>query len=801
MIRVDKNGHQFLGQGGGVGMGADKINNEPDKGSNPFELIFNEIDDLIYIMNVQGEILMANRALITRLGYSKENLYGMNILDLHPADSNAEVNASLKRVMDGTEQKCGIPLLAQSGEIIQVESRVFKGDFRGTSAFYGICKDVTVLRNREFEVQNSKAQLAALLDNLPFFAWMKDEKGRFIAVNKPFEALIGRPIEDILDKTDYDIWPSSFARKYTEDDQYVMKSGKQLSVEEFIIKRDTLEWVETFKKPIVDAGGNTVGTTGVARIITEQRKLQQELKGQKRFLKSMMDAIPDLIFYKDTASVYLGCNTAFSHKFIGLSEEEIIGKTDLDFVKDKSLAEFFRQKDREMLEAGVPVTNEETITLADGSMVDIETMKTPFFDEEGRVSGLIGVSRDITARKQSERELILARRSAEAASIMKGQFLANMSHEIRTPLNGILGFLNLLEKTHLARAQKDYLKEAITASEILLYLINDILDFSKIEAGRMVLENRKFSLREVVESTVGLIAPKLGNGPVIEVILTKNLPESIVGDPSRLKQVLTNLLSNAVKFTERGSIQLTAERIEQEENGVVLHFRIKDTGIGMRKEEMKFLFEPFTQADATTSRKYGGTGLGLSITRELIHLMGGDVWVDSTFGMGSTFHFVIPFRPVPGPKSETTHEIPKSDFVLQGNPTLGNPPRILLAEDNDINIKLIEVMLENKGLECHVAKDGIEAVTAFRDNDYDLIFMDCQMPGMDGYAATRVIRSEQVPGKRPVIVAMTANAMQGDREKCIEAGMDDYIAKPISQSSFDGILEKYLKVFRDRPAH
>lgn len=761
----------------------------------PYERIFNEVEDLIYILDEKGRLLTGNRALVRRLGYPEAQLLGMNILMLHPESRASEVSQTVERLLGGNEQTCTIPLVAKSGELIQVESRIFQGRFREADAYFGICKDMTDLRKRESEALDSKAQLAAMLDNLPFYAWMKDEKGRFIAVNKPFEALVGKTADALIGKTDFDIWPVAIARKYCDDDQYVVQSGTQLSLEEFILQGDHLEWVETFKAPIFDAYGQITGTTGMSRIITEQRKLQQELKGQKRFLKSMMDAIPDLIFYKDADSVYLGCNIAFSEKFIGLSEEEIIGKTDLDFVKDKKLAEFFRQKDREMLEAGVPVTNEETITLADGSVIEIETMKTPFFDEEGCASGLIGVSRDITARKQAERELVLAGRSAEAANIMKGQFLANMSHEIRTPMNGILGFLDLLQRTSLSETQKNYLHEAWNASEILLYLINEILDFSRIEAGRMILESRDFRPRQVIENAVALIAPK-APGPGIQIEFLNNLPEVVIGDPSRLKQILINLLNNAVKFTEKGAIRLSVERIHPEEEGVILHFMVSDTGIGIREEDIETLFEPFIQADASTSRRYGGSGLGLSITRELTRLMGGDIWVESVYGSGSTFHFIVRLQGAEGLPTDALSDLsnmPLADIAVVG--TQEQMPRILLAEDNDINTKLIAVMLENKGLECDIAMDGEEAVQAFRMNDYDLILMDCQMPGMDGYEATRIIRQETVGRKRPAIVAMTANAMVGDRAKCLEAGMDDYMSKPISRTVFNGILSRYLPAY------
>ena len=536
-----------------------------------------------------------------------------------------------------------------------------------------------------------------------------------------------------------------------------------------------------------------IGTVDVGNTTTEPYKLEQALRRQKRFLKSMMNAIPDLIFYKNTEGVYLGCNKAFAERFIGLSEEDIIGKTDLDFVKDRELAEFFRQMDREMLAAGVPRSNEETITLFDGTVVEIETMKTPFFDEEGCISGLIGVSRDITARKLAERELVLARQEAEEASVLKSQFLANMSHEIRTPLNGILGFLQMLEQTELSGIQKEYAQGARTGSQILLSLINDVLDFSKIEAGKLTLEHKAFGLHGEIDKVVNLLTPRAGCDIGIEIAMEDDLPAMLIGDSSRLKQILLNLMGNALKFTEKGFVRLSVERIDPEEEEIVLHFRVSDSGIGIREEQMESLFQPFIQADASTCRRYGGSGLGLSIVKELAHLMGGEAWAESKFGKGSVFHFTARFQPAEGvlTDEERAANRPLPIELTQAS-RASRVPKILLAEDNAINVKLIAVMLEYRGLVCDIAIDGAEAVNAFRKKDYDLILMDCQMPEMDGFEATRIIREEGKSGKRPTIIAMTANAMTGDRSGCLAAGMDDYISKPINMAEFYCLLDKYL---------
>lgn len=339
--------------------------------------ILNEIEDLVYILDPEGRVLSGNRALRERLGYTEAQLLRLSIADLHPAERSAEVDRAMAALIRTGAGGCAIPLVSREGETVSVESRLFRAEGSDGTVYVGICKDMTILRRTETLAMNTRAQLAAILDHLPFYSWMKDEKGRFIAISRQVEEVLGRPRAEILGRTDYEIWPEALAAKYVEDDRRVMASGKPLDVEELIIRGDRVEWIETCKAPIVDAEGRAIGTVGAARIVSEHRRLQQELKGQKRFLKALIDAIPDLIFYKDTESVYLGCNKAFSERFVGLPEEAIIGKTDFDLFEDHQLASFFRQKDREMLAAGAPAANEETVTLTDGTPVDIETIKTP----------------------------------------------------------------------------------------------------------------------------------------------------------------------------------------------------------------------------------------------------------------------------------------------------------------------------------------------------------------------------------------------------------------------------------------
>ena len=524
--------------------------------------------------------------------------------------------------------------------------------------------------------------------------------------------------------------------------------------------------------------------------LSEQLERVRVSEATSRLLASIVEQTHDAILARGMDGKIITWNAAATALF-GYRAEEAIGQP-VGTLHQSAFSEDQCQAELDRIHAGQRVDQETRYADRHGNTMDVWITTTPLFDVQGQQVGDVAVLRDISERKRQERETAEARAAAESASRAKGEFLANMSHEIRTPMNGVLGMIELVLGTELTAEQREHLLLANASGKAMLEVINDVLDFSKIEAGRLDIDAIDFAPEECIAEVgrmLGLAARQ--KGLKLEWRATSNVPKRVVGDPGRVRQILVNLVGNAIKFTAQGSIDILLGASEVTDTSALLSIAVQDSGIGIPPEKQRTIFEAFTQADSSTSRRYGGTGLGLAITARLAALMGGKIWVESAVGKGSTF--IVTLR-CGLPAASTEPAEPLTTPLQTGNATTDAPVNarlILLAEDNPVNQRVASRMIERIGHRVIVAADGMQVLTALSERRFDLVLMDMQMPVMDGLEATQAIRAREKETRLP-IVALTANALPSDRKLCIDAGMDDYLSKPFDIAKLREVLDRWL---------
>ena len=624
-------------------------------------------------------------------------------------------------------------------------------------------------KKAELEVINQKNLMNEIFDYLPINIFTKDEKGKYIYLNKNAEESTGVKLLDAKDKTVYDLYPKAIAEKLELDDIEVRKTKKPKISQHEIEVKGKKRHVFTGKK-IIKTTKNKELLIGFSVDITQNILASRTIEDQKKFYQQIFNTVPNYIYVKDKNGKFLLVNEAVSDLF-GLTQEQILLQGIINPSDYEIDVELNNKNDQKVIQTGNTIEYEESIVSRHGEERWYHTTKKPLPGKDGIVN-ILGISVDITDRKKHSDDLIKSKQTKE-------QFLANMSHEIRTPINGIVGMVNLLEEIPATEEQKKYLHAIKISSKNLQVIINDILDLSAIESGNIKFERIGFNLKSFFNTLISSFSyAAKQKGIFITLNFDPYIDEVVIGDPVRLNQVISNLIGNAVKFTKRGYVKVYALKISEENKHGNFQFIVDDSGMGIPDDKIQKVFENFEQGDVTVNRKYGGTGLGLSIVKQLVEAQDGSIDVQSKPKRGTKFTVNLKLEigneedmdetKSPLPKYETSDK--KLDLSKY---------KLLLVEDNDVNLMYTRKILQNWNCAPDEAKNGLIALEKLKENDYDIILMDVRMPVMDGFEATKFIRSNFKPPKSDIpIIALTANAIKGDDKKCIQAGMNDYISKP-----------------------
>jgi PAS domain S-box-containing protein len=659
-----------------------------------------------------------------------------------------------------------------------------------------IFRDITRLKKYEEQIQIDKNNLQIIVEHNPMGMLLVDKNAVIKQVNKAFLDMFKYVISDVIGNKFGDCvgcvnslekgCGNSAACADCETRRTLIDvlnlscvlNDKIIRYEMIANGYTNIAWFKLNFVPV-----NISGETDVLIVmedITDQKNHEEALKRSEQFYVNIFENFPAMIWRTDINGKGTYINKK-STEYIGESRAEILNDTWLDFVhpedRENHLANYFRSiKNRTACELEIRFRHNS------GVYRWIHAVIKPYNDLSDHNDGFIGLAIDIHDRKVAEIELEKAKVQAEAANKTKSEFLANMSHEIRTPLNGVTGMIDLTLKNNLSSEQKENLQIAKNCADSLLKIINDILDFSKMEAGKLLLENIAFNLKTLTENIIKTQSLKaVEKGLELKCALSSSVPEYIFGDPNRIQQVLNNLVSNAIRFTETGGVYLNIKKT----NGNELRFTVTDTGIGIADGNLSKLFKSFSQVDASFTRKFGGTGLGLVISKNLVEMMGGDMWVESKEGVGSSFGFSLQYEEAPSHSDRPVPALSVPGETLKRD--------ILFAEDDRVNQLILTRMLKELGHSVDVANNGVEVIAAHKAKQYDVILMDIQMPEMDGLEAAKLIREREGKNKHTPIIALTAFALQGDREKFISMGMDEYVSKPMKIEELIRVIDKVCK--------
>lgn len=740
--------------------------------------------------DARGRIEYANQRACEQMGKTANDVIGKSDFDLFPAELAKKYMSDDRKVIESGKLHHDVER-HQSSDGKQHHVEVWKapvvsadGQAVGIQVMFW---DVTSQKDTEHQVEFEKFLLSILLDTVPDSVYFKDTESRFIRLSRSCAKKFGlNDPADAIGKSDADFFSAEHAKAALADERAIMETGEtilaKVELETYAGREET--WCSTTKVPLKDKSGNVVGTFGISRDVSEQKRAEQELASERDLLKTIIDNVPDLIYVKDRHGCFLTANAALLRLLQLESASDMIGKTDYDFSPPEMACNYVTDDQNVMRSGDRLMDREESHRSEDGTPIWLLTTKVPLRNTEGEVIGVVGIGHDITERKKADQEILEAKEMADNANLAKSDFLANMSHEIRTPMNAIIGMTDLVLDTRLDPTQRNFLSMVQESGEALLSVINDILDFSKIEAGKLDVDLYVFDLRESLGDTMKTLGLKAhSKGLELAFRVDPRAPRYVVGDAGRIRQIVVNLVGNAIKFTEQGEVVVEVEQLASMRDEVVLEVSVRDTGIGIPEEKCKTIFKEFEQADTSTTRRFGGTGLGLAISSRLVNLMNGEIAVSSVVDEGSRFSFTIHLEPAPDGVEEQSNR----GIVYVGG------TRVLVVDDNHTNRRILQEMLGNWGMLPVLAASGDQALTELQEahdqgQPFGLIVSDVNMPEMSGYDFVEQVRNHADCAETPIVI-LTSGGREGDAEMRDRLGISERLMKPVKQSElFDSIV-------------
>ena len=770
-----------------------------------------DVHSIVAITDQKGRITYVNDSFCHISQYVREELLGQDHRLLNSGyHSKAFMKNLWRTIAHGRVWQGDLQNRAKDGSLYWVATTIvpFLGMDGKPFQYIAIRTDITPLKQAEETLQQTVTQLRNISDNVPDLIFVKDQNLRTIMCNNAFAQIVGKAPADLIDHTDIENgWDPEFVygnavkgiRGFESDDRTVL-SGETIRIsEEPIPVGSEIRMFDTHKLPLRSDTGEIVGVLGISRDITERVHIEKNLREREQVLKQFkttLDQTLDCVFmFTPDTLRFIYCNRGACEQ-IGYSEAELFTMTPLD-IKPYVTPEQFQGILQPLREGIQPSLTFETLHRhKDGHDIQVE-IALQLVRLAGETPRYVAIVRDITARKQVERELLLTKEAAEQSTRAKSAFLATMSHEIRTPMNGVIGMTGLLLETELTPEQREFAETVRSSGEHLLMIINDILDFSKVEAGKMTLEIIDFDLRTAIDEAVELIAARaFSKGLNLACLVHGNVPSVFRGDPGRLRQILLNLVGNAIKFTAQGEVLISVSLVHQTETEATVRFAVQDSGIGLSPEAQGRLFQSFSQVDNSTSRKYGGTGLGLAICKQLTELMGGQIGVESRAGEGSTFWFTVSLG-LQASGTQTVRDHPAQD--LRGL-------NLCIVDDQATNRRILELYATKWRVRCRLAADGPQALACLRaaaaeGAACEVAIIDLHMPGMDGLELARAIKADPVLAPTRLIL-LTAKGQRGDAKLAQTAGYAAYLTRPVQETQLYECLRGVLTSPQaGQPAH